>query len=419
MPPSTIENRIYPDRPAFSQLARFGNYDERGIDISGKIKITEQIGITGKLFYHNHLDDYISYSDLTYQTPIATSTFKDYYTGGSFFTDIRSIDRNVVRTALHYRTDSHKERDDDYLPFAQSLSRTGSVSLEDEVKLSDNFQIVGGIALDWLEVKQAERNNTDDDTGDFTDQETLETGDRVNTFNPLIGAFYMFPAQTKLFGSVAKKTRFPTLQQLFSSRSGNPDLEAERSINYTIGVSRPLQDIAIFEFAFFHHDIKDWISRDGPDPLSLYRNCSAIKMNGFELNTRMFPTNDITVHFGYTYNSAVDHSGERVTDRVVNAPKHKFDHVLSWRESSSGLSFDISGSYMGSVYSQLPTPQNPDDEVLSTDDYYLVNCRLGKTMFDHFEAYLAINNVLDVDYEPEASYPGPGRVYWLGLSIQR
>ena len=56
----------------------------------------------------------------------------------------------------------------------------------------------------------------------------------------MIGATYTFPDTTKLFGSIARKVRFPTLSQLYGSSSGNLDLKAEKAINYTLGVSRLL-----------------------------------------------------------------------------------------------------------------------------------------------------------------------------------
>ena len=58
----------------------------------------------------------------------------------------------------------------------------------------------------------------------------LNKPDTMDDFNPMIGATYTLTDSTRLFGSVARKVRFPTLSQLYSTKSGNTDLTAEKSI---------------------------------------------------------------------------------------------------------------------------------------------------------------------------------------------
>ncbi|MBU1156508.1 MAG: TonB-dependent receptor plug domain-containing protein, partial [Proteobacteria bacterium] len=63
MPPSTITNNVFPSRPAFSQYGTMSKYQDWGLDLSGEQAITSSFKMRGKLFYHNHVDDYVSYSD--------------------------------------------------------------------------------------------------------------------------------------------------------------------------------------------------------------------------------------------------------------------------------------------------------------------------------------------------------------------
>ena len=73
----------------------------------------------------------------------------------------------------------------------------------------------------------------------------------------MIGLNYQVADGTKLFGSVARKTRFPTLQQLYSSKSGNTGLASEESLNYTVGVDQALGKVGRMEFALFYYDVTD------------------------------------------------------------------------------------------------------------------------------------------------------------------
>jgi outer membrane receptor protein involved in Fe transport len=66
----------------------------------------------------------------------------------------------------------------------------------------------------------------------------------------------------------------------------------------------------------------------------------------------------------------------------------------------------------------LPTPQKPDQESLRTGDYFILNARIAKTFLKKFEAYLAVNNIFDSDYESESGFPGLGRNFYVGLSVK-
>ena len=174
MPPSTISENVFTSRPAFSGFARITRYDDWGIDLSGQQKVVDALTLKAKLFYHNHVDDYTSFSDQTYSEEIAVSRYKDYLLGGSLTTDIKPVDWDILRLGFNYRGDSHKERDDTYLPFAESFSYTGSVSVENEFNLVKNLSMVAGVGYDWFRVTEAERNVTDKNTGNFLEQSRPE-----------------------------------------------------------------------------------------------------------------------------------------------------------------------------------------------------------------------------------------------------
>jgi iron complex outermembrane receptor protein len=47
-----------------------------------------------------------------------------------------------------------------------------------------------------------------------------------------------------------------------------------------------------------------------------------------------------------------------------------------------------------------------------------MNLRISKTFFKYFEAYAAINNLFDRNYESEYGYPAPGINYYFGLEVK-
>jgi iron complex outermembrane receptor protein len=418
VPPSTISENVFLSMPAFSGFARITRYDDWGIDLSGQQKIVEQLIMKAKLFYHNHIDDYTSYSDQTYNEVIAVSRYKDYLVGGSLAADYRPVQWDVIRLGFNYRGDSHKERDDSYLPFAESFSYTGSVSLENEFNLIKKLSVVAGVGYDWFRVTDAERNITDKSTGEFVEQSDLNKPDTMDEFNPMIGATYTLTDSTRLFGSIARKVRFPTLSQLYSTKSGNTELTAEKSINYTLGISQAFGSFASGEFALFYYDISDFISRDAPGTEGIYRNYAKIRLAGFELSGKVNPIKDLFIMLGYTYNNARDRSEDRVTDNVTFVPEHKVDLGLKYTVPYIIAPVDITCVYVTDSYNQLPTPQKPDQESIKTGDYFIVNARISKSFLKRFEAYIAVNNIFDSDYESEYGYPGLGRNFYAGLSVK-
>ncbi len=418
VPPSTVSENIFTSRPAFSGFVRIPRYDDWGIDLSGQQKIFNDLALKAKLFYHNHVDDYVSYSDQTYSEKIAVSRYKDYLIGGSMTADYRPAQWDIVRLGAQYRGDSHEERDDSYLPFVEDFSYTGSVSLENEFNKIKNLSIVAGVGYDWFRVTEAERNITDRNTGDFLGQDDLSEPDTMDEFNPMIGATYILTDSTRLFGSIARKVRFPTLSQLYSTKSGNTELTAEKSVNYTLGVSHAFGSFASGEFAVFYHDISDFISRDAPGTEGIYRNYGKVGLAGFELSGTMNPAKDLFLKAGYTYNKGRDRSDDRVTDNVTFVPEHKIDLGVNYTVPYIITPVDITCIYVSESYNQLPTPQRPTQETVKTGDYFIMNARISKSFLKRYGAYLAINNIFDSGYESEWGFPGPGRSFYVGFSVK-
>jgi iron complex outermembrane receptor protein len=174
--------------------------------------------------------------------------------GGSLITDLDLLEWYTTRFSLHYRGDSHKERTSEKADYYDAFSYTGSVGMENEFGPTEGLTCILGASYDWFEVTKSDFLNDDGDE--------IDKPDTMDEFNPMVGLSYEFKDTTKIYGSIARKTRFPTLQYLYSGKSYNPDLEAEHSVNYTIGISRSLFDWLDASVEGFYSDISNWISRD-------------------------------------------------------------------------------------------------------------------------------------------------------------
>ncbi len=418
MPPATDSVTVNLGRPAFSNLARIPDYRDQGVDFDLRQRLAAKLVLKGKLFYHDHQDHYDSYYDLSFDDNprLARSTYKDYVGGGSLIFESPFADWNTGRLQVGYKVDSHRERDDTYLPFAATASGTGSVGVEDELKLGDALHLVLGVSYDWFEVSEAERNVLDSD-GDLVGQDPLEEPSE-GLVNPMVGLNYGLGADSQLFFSAGRKSRFPLLSQLYSSRSGNVDLEPERSLNYDLGYSTVLGRAVRLDATGFWYDVSDLISRSAVDSNNVYQNYAKVRVRGLELGAGMPLASGLDLDADLTYTDAEDRSADRVTSEVVNIPEWLAGLALHWRLPWIPARLDLDAAYMDNVFTSLPSPRYPNDPVREVDSYVLTNLRLGFDVARSLELWGTVRNLLDESFESEYAYPGPGRAFSVGLSAK-
>jgi outer membrane receptor protein involved in Fe transport len=287
--------------------------------------------------------------------------------------------------------------------------------MENEFLAMDGLTAILGASYDWFDVTKAEYN----DKGTIKDN---DKPDQLEEFNPMIGLSYEFEDTTKLFASVARKTRFPTLSQLYSSTSGNPDLEAEHSINYSLGVTRTMCDWLDVGLEGFYHDISNWITRDyntdGSKGKGLYKNEGDIELSGIEAGFKAYPVEDLTLNLTYTYTHAKSHNDDAPSDKILNVPEHKVDMGLDYLVPVITTKLHLQGLYIGESYCEVPTAGDPNADEEKLHDYFILNGRLSKKFLEYFEGYVEVNNIFDKDYYSEESFPGRGRSFMVGLSAK-
>ncbi|MBN1833040.1 MAG: TonB-dependent receptor [Deltaproteobacteria bacterium] len=428
-PPNIDRVRVFPGD--FSQFDRIESYDDWGIDLSGRHQFTDQVGLQARLYYHDHTDTYASYDDETYTNQFALSEYDDYILGGMVMADFKPMDWDTVKAAIHYRGDSHKQRDFEDLPFAESFAYTGSIGVENEsLLLNDRLAIVAGVSYDWLDMDEAEVDQ--ENTGMIT---KLSVPDKKDDLNPMLGVSYKFNDAGKVFASIARKTRFPTLDQIFTGEEEvedpedpeeiitvpkpNLDLEAETSVNYTVGVSWDFDDMLGIEFSSFYHDISDWITRESAlNPFDQYINYENVEMLGAEIGAVWTPIEDLVIKAAYMINDAENKSSGRVTEKVVEVPENELDLMVQYVVPNLKTKFNLTLMYMGRSYSEVPTLEYPDDPVVENDSYTILNARITQPIMDRFEAYLAFSNLFDEEYEPNTGFPAQGRQIWLGVTYK-
>lgn len=181
-------------------------------------------------------------------------------------------------------------------------------------------------------------------------------------------------AKTKFRGSFGQSVNTPTLYQRFGTIPGmliaNPDLEAEKSTSFDAGVEQSFFDDKLaFDFGWFHHDYKNYISCPEIAPwVYQYQNVMGARAWGFESGARWQPNDKFKVALNYTYTYARDKvSRQNLPGNVYN----RINATMYWTPTDR-LNFFAGAEYGDGVYYYV---DNTNRQPTTTPSY--VNVKLG------------------------------------------
>ncbi len=411
----------------FPRYWRFSEWDRYTINLIEESQLGAHWRIKGRLFYDGYESTLDAYDDDTYSSmnriggpPSGRSSYDDYSRGGNFYTFWDGIPRNNIRLGFTFKEDVHRET------FAGSpedrlRSYTYSVGLEDEIRVLEPLTITIGCSYDAFDKRERDQYGQSD-----------ETGDDIDALNPMIGFNYVFSPAVNIYGSVAKKVRFPTMRNLYATGvigpTGDPDLDEERSINYELGGRLAFAKQYLFEAAVFYSRVKDMINFD--NQIGRFEQYDKAILAGFEMSLSGQLTSQLFGKLSYTYLNARTDSTVTIEnsntpslvyepEELPYRPEHKIDLELS-QKFSFGTTIDFNASYVSeSTYYDHADPVNrrlvaKKDQL---NDYYLCNLKISQDLSHGLQIYIAADNLFDEEYQDIFQLAAPGRTVWAGIKF--
>lgn len=219
-----------------------------------------------------------------------------------------------------------------------------------------------------------------------------------------------------LRGNYGSAFRAPAVYELFSSASGNLDLDPETSATGELGVEKydPRGRYRI-GLNWWHSEVKDaiiWVLQNPATYSGLYMNVDKLNSRGVELELKVHPLPQWQAAFNYTYTESwkLNHSAG-VWSRNVQLPRNKFNLNLAWLHPKGG-SIALDGYWVDG--SRLRW-----NGIEKTDGYFKLDltgrCPLGRG----FTGTLALRNILDEDYFESLGYREAGFQAFAGLEYRR
>ncbi|GAB6145939.1 TonB-dependent receptor plug domain-containing protein [Desulfocicer niacini] len=393
----------------YNRYWAYNKWKQWQVNLTGEHRFSDAIKVKSRLFYVKHDDGITDVSwDANHTTGGKKWFEKSYYDdasiGGEIQTSMKLAPNNELRLGLNFMKDIHKEGNylsDDCFNVLKGISPVGwepeeeytahtyTLAVEDEINPFDRLSLVVGVSYDVFEPTET------------SDQP--EPG-KTDTINPQIGVVFEMTERTSLHGSLGRKTRFPSLKELYSTLvGGNPDLNSEKTVAYELGVDHRFSPKAAGKLAFFHNDIDDLIDTIKVDGEKVYVNINKSTIYGVEANFDLKLTPDLDTSLNYTFMSTEDESND---DRELEGrPRHRVNLSLGYR-FPFGLKADLQATYNARQYWE-----NDDYEWEKLPNYFLINAKLTQKLkkvgIVDSELFIHARNLLDEDYyETNGAEPG-------------
>jgi len=364
---------------------RFVEWKRRYFDLAGESYLGTKWYLKAKLYYDGCKNRLIDYdSTYLYENRNYDSIHDSWDLGGSLLGELFWSDNNQSAWGLNIREDGIDKRMDVDEEWETHKTTTTSIFTQHQIEPLKRISLDFGLALNVLASGGLEKPK--------------------NSLDPSLGLWFTVAKPLRLRLAASRATRFPTLRDLYSIDSGNPDLKPEKAVKLEAGVEWQISRYLQTTVDLFRNNVKDLIERKGRG--YTYSNLDQVILQGIETGIRGRLMGRVDFSMDYAYLDAYEQNTEYW---LPYRPSHKVDYSVSYL-LKFGFSVYLSGQYV----SRRVTP-HPESELLSP--YFLTNLKLSQKIFDRFHPFIEIKNLFDENYEEEKGFPMPGRTSFAGMKI--
>lgn len=369
--------------------------------------VFDKLTIKSRLFYDKFYNELVAYTDDTYTDIDWTSEYDDYSLGGNVELNYKIDKKQDIKLAITQKNDYHTDiSSDEEDKDIDVEGMTQSLGLEYALKINSKLKWVIGASYDKNKILKAEyRDGTD--TGEYDNYST-------NAISPQTALYYQYTDDTMFYTTIGQRTNMPSLSQRYStsfdSMTPNPDLEAEISMNYEIGIEHILNHQHAFKGAIFYSKTKDYIDQveldDGTDQ---NQNIGEVEQKGIDFSVDSFWNDKISTNFAYGYvKPKLLKNADPDVNYIIRIPKHTLSARLKY-EPTDRLQIIPTVRYESERY------VDNTDSSITTKDFILLNIKVSYELAKNLELSGGINNITDEYYYYTEGQPEAGRNYYANI----
>ena len=378
---------IPPDLFGRPRYWQFKDWDRTSVSAGGFTSIGDKAFVRFRGYYVNYYNVLDQYTNSSMNALSAESTYDNPIYGFFGLGEFSVAPWNSLKTSVYYEADKTRQQDNTTLPWNTYKQNMFSVGVEDHVSFLEDWKLIMGVSLDSL---------------------AKYIGGTTTKVNPLVGLKYSPTDALDLHVSYATKSKFPSMQSLYSSSSGNPDLKSEFGQSFEL--SATYNKGFFLTGSFFLNSLHDFINTVRlPDGTRQYYNVNRARINGFELQAQkawMWGAFGLDALVNYTY---LDHWNETDNRPLDALAKHNgtfevgLTAIRNLRLGLTGILASESWWWNTSTSSLLTIP-----------GYFSLDAVLGYSL-QRFEPFIRVTNIFNKYFYTEPGFPWRGRYFEVGL----
>ena len=408
------------DRTASIRYWRWPYWDKESVFFLSRTQFAEDHTIKLRAYHDTFENSLVSFDDATYSTmlrPYAfNSQYDDYTFGAGFEYDTTWFDRHEIKLGFNYKQDVHREIGDIDQPRQRFADEYYSYAIEDSYTPIDALRFVAGASYDQQKRLQ---------TQDLINNQIVSfpLGETKDAYNIQGSAFYELLEDFTVHASLAHKTRFPTIKDRYSYSFGSalpsPDLQAEKALNYELGMDGRAFGLLDYGAAVFFSQIDSTIesvilpsSSCTRPPCFQLQNIGEQENLGIELYATAEINEQWRMHFNYTWLDRNNITNPEI--KPLDTIRHKVFAYLEYQPFRY-LRLLASAEYNSERFSNTPGTRIASEIV---PDFVIGNLKATLPVHENLSAELGVNNVADQNYAYMAGFPEPGRNYFANLTMR-
>ena len=237
---------------------------------------------------------------------------------------------------------------------------------------------------------------------------------------------YLFDDKsTKLKTSYGTGMRFPSLYELYFLNSFKPGMTAESSKSFDFGIEKSFSNLGLsFDATYFDIRYSDALEgwKGSKGDWSTNNQPGVVKSKGLELDAKWLKSDLLNFDLNYTYTSTYDGAEQDDPDKnasyfmteLVRVPKHLINLKTNMKiPGYKNLDLSLNTKFSDDARDYGNGNRTWDDERL--DDYLVNDLSIKYNLYNTYNLFFDINNILDEKYETVRDYSQMDRSYNFGI----
>ena len=215
---------------------------------------------------------------------------------------------------------------------------------------------------------------------------------------------WVFAADTRVHASVGTGFKAPSYFDLFFPGFGNPDLEAETSTSWDLGLGRTWREgKTSVDVTWFDSQFDDLISFNAN---FMAVNIAEASASGIEASFGWLFNDSYRLDANYTWTDTED---EMTGEQLARRPEHRF---------TTSFFFEPASRWQGTI-SLVAVQDRVDSDGSEMDDYERVDANASYRVLENLRVGARILNLLDQEYEEINGFTTPGLQVALTVGYRR